>query len=143
MTPSYLPEWTEQNPTVGLTETAARAYWKAHQVAGDCRFALRPGAMLPASLRAAWQALQASIDGRAEKTTDRTEVARLRAVWRVWQDAAAHGRFYDVAMAIGPVRVAPQPIKRVAINWEARARTAEGEVARLRQIVADVTQAAA
>ncbi len=62
-------EWEQENsPTRGMTETAARAYYKANSVAGDCRFALRDDSELPAHMLAAWMSLAADVLAAGKET---------------------------------------------------------------------------
>lgn len=69
--PRYVCEWERENaPTRGMTETAARAYWKAHSVSGDCLFALRPDSGLPQDIVGAWASLALAVDAAPKETAE-------------------------------------------------------------------------
>lgn len=128
--PTYTPEWARpDNPTIGMSEAAARDFWKAHQTAGDCRFALRPGQDKPADLTAAWQALQARIDARggAELPGDRKIAAQLRDCWRRWIAGMPYTVPEIAAAPVRKIRTALAP----SIDWQARAIVAEAALAEL------------
>lgn len=87
MRPTYTPEWARpNNPTDGLSETARIAYYKAHSLAGDARFALRPGTETPAVILAGWTWILGELDKRKGKATPglRLEGQRLRTLTRAW-----------------------------------------------------------
>ena len=101
----YTCEWERLNSvTRTMTETKMRAHYKAHSIAGDCAFALRPGAgaTVPMDILAGWRALQSAIDasdGR-ESVQHRTMRDQLRAAWR----NASQGWPYTVPAISQPVR---------------------------------------
>ena len=88
---TYICEWERaDSPTRNMSEKDARAYYKAHAVAGDCRFALREGNGKPLDLQAAWARLLALVESRKETPSDRKIVEQLRRAWRAW----SYGREY-------------------------------------------------
>src|SRR5215467_1760763 len=52
----YRASWERHNPTHGLSDTEARAYWKAHAVQYDCLFALEAGNASD-TIKSAWAKL--------------------------------------------------------------------------------------
>ena len=107
----YTCEWERENsPTRTMTETAMRAYYKAHSVAGDCAFALRPGVgTVPVDILAGWCALESAItaaDGK-ETAAHRTMRDQLRAAWR----NASAGWAYTVPTISQPVRKARRAVR--------------------------------
>jgi hypothetical protein len=106
---AYICEWERLDaPTRLMTEDQARAYYKAHAVAGDCAFAMRPGTTTPDDIIAGWVALANAVAGRKETAAHRAIRDGLRKAWRTWAD----GRPYTVPMAELPaakVRKVTQP----------------------------------
>jgi hypothetical protein len=106
---AYICEWERLDaPTRLMTEDQARAYYKAHVVAGDCAFAMRPGTTTPDDIIAGWVALANAVAGRKETAAHRAIRDGLRKAWRTWAD----GRPYTVPMAELPaakVRKVTQP----------------------------------
>lgn len=97
---TYTPTWARpDNPTRGMSELDMRAFYKRHQVAGDCAFALREGTDTPADILAVYAALAVDLQARVEKPADRVIISALRAAWRNWQD----GRSYTLPMTPAPV----------------------------------------
>jgi hypothetical protein len=109
MDATYICEWERlDSPTRGMTAEQSKDYYKAHAIAGDCAFALRPGSSTPEDIRAGWLALQAAIAGKRETPAHKAIRDGLRKAWRTWAD----GRPYTVPMAALPVtkaRKATQP----------------------------------
>jgi hypothetical protein len=93
---AYLCEWERLDaPTRLMTEDQARAYYKAHAVAGDCAFALRDDTSTPEDIKAGWRALLEAVTGRSETAAHRAIRDGLRRSWRRWAD----GQDYSVPMA--------------------------------------------
>lgn len=81
-------EWEELDSPTRLMRTQADilAFYKAHSVRGDARFALRgDGAHLPADLADGWRALLAAIGHGPESAAHRSTRDALRGCWRRWQ----------------------------------------------------------
>jgi hypothetical protein len=106
---AYICEWERLDaPTRLMTEDQARAYYKAHAVAGDCAFAMRPGTTTPDDIIAGWVALANAVTGRKETAAHRAIRDGLRRAWRTWAD----GRPYTVPLAelaAAKVRKVTQP----------------------------------
>ena len=87
-TDTYTPEWTrEHNPTIGMSETALIAYYKAHSLAGDALFALRPGTETPQVILNGWMWILNELATRkGGKATPalKAEGKRLRTLTREW-----------------------------------------------------------
>jgi hypothetical protein len=96
---AYVCEWERlDSPTRGMSQADMLAHYKAHAIAGDCAFALRPGANLPADIRAGWEQLAAAVSGRKETPAHKAIRDGLRKAWRTWAD----GRPYTVPQIEAP-----------------------------------------
>ena len=85
---AYQCNWErEDNPTRGMKSGDAAAYWKAHQVHGDCDFALRPDGDLSDELCTRWRELLTLVLAakKGEQPKHRTMAANLRHAWRQWK----------------------------------------------------------
>jgi len=85
--PDYVPIWARpNNPTIGMSESEMRAYWKAHAVLYDAMFMLRGDAHLPADLETAWRRLFLTLDpSRKETPADRQTRDQLRTATRQYR----------------------------------------------------------
>jgi hypothetical protein len=84
---TYTPEWARtDNPTQTMTHAEMTAYYKAHSLAGDAMFALRPGTETPQVILNGWNNLLNDLDKRKGKATPalRAEGKRLRTLTRAW-----------------------------------------------------------
>ena len=99
--PRYVPEWTRpDSPTRTLSERDLKAYYAAHSVAGDCRFATRPGSGIPLDLRAVYASLLVDLEDRKQTPADKRLIEDLRTAWR----GHADGRPYAVPLYLPSVR---------------------------------------
>jgi hypothetical protein len=108
---AYQPEWSRpDSPTASLNDTDLRAYYKAHSVRGDARFALACG--LPVELAAAWSTLLTAVDNaRSETPVQRKRRDVLRNVTRAWIANDHDWRTRHGWREQAPVVVASKPIK--------------------------------
>lgn len=106
----FVCEWErEDSPTRGMSETESRAYYKAHVVEGDCRFALRPGHGKPDDITAVWQALLDRVIARGKETPDdRKVVAALRMAWREWSDGLPYAKYLPTVEPVTKPKRAPK-----------------------------------
>lgn len=98
---AYLCEWERaDSATIGLSESAMRAYYKAHSVSGDAIFALREDSTYPADLQACWRLLLAQITAKGKETPEHKAIRdELRKCWRLFAD----NRPYQVPTIALPV----------------------------------------
>ena len=101
----YICEWEkDDSPTRTMSEKEAREYFKAHSVAGDCRFSLRDDTTLPDDIVRGWQKLLDQVYAvRKETNAHRQTRDALRRCYRLWAD----GQSYTVpAIAAMPAKPA-------------------------------------
>lgn len=87
----YVPSWARpDSPTRSMSDAELAEFYRADSVAGDCRFALRPGSGIPADLQAVYAAILAELEHRKPKASDKATIAALRAAWRAYADGRAY-----------------------------------------------------
>lgn len=140
--PRYRCEWEgAANPTAGMSETDAAAYWKTHDVRGSAVFACRDP-YLPVELGVLWLDLADRIGTGPETAAHRRRAGELRKYYRVWAALAdpypMPAESFDPEPAAAYLAALPEPIRRPAskapaVNWKARALAAELELAALKE----------
>jgi 5'-deoxynucleotidase YfbR-like HD superfamily hydrolase len=119
-----------------MTDTELFAYYRAHSVAGDCTFALRPDTTIPEAIAGHWRGLQAAVRDTKETAGHRREAARLRTLWRTWTGLRAAGRETEAGDYLATIAAiassAPVKAPRAVVNWRAKYEQVSAELAALR-----------